>query len=169
MHIVYWPLIRYIVHHWGTTHQQLILWATRSPVRNKALKKKMSVKSFDEWKPWDIKSISLLRNQHSWSRESIIVQPCYNLLPTNNLILRQALCPSGITLLLKLYNGNSRTYNTYSFMPADSVWNLVTLLLTGWLCRDELLECFRGEVDEAFVDADNDDTDLDSWPADLRV
>ena len=54
-------------------------------------------------------------------------------------------------------------------MPAVSVWNLVTLLLTGWLCRDELLECFRGEVDEAFVDADNDDTDLDSWPADLRV
>ena len=60
MHIVYWPLIRYIVHHWGTTHQQLILWATRSPVRKKALKKKMSVKSFDECKPWGIKHISIL-------------------------------------------------------------------------------------------------------------
>lgn len=58
---------------------------------------------------------------------------------------------------------------THSFMPADSVWNLVTLLFTGWLFSDELLECFSGDVDDALVDADSDDTDLDSGPADLRV
>ena len=168
MHIVYWPLIRYIVHHWGTTHQQLILWATRSPVRKKALKKKMS-KSFDECKLWGIKRISILLKStflKSWIDYcATLLQPvAYKQSDSETSSL-----PIRYNPTIKTIYGNSRTYSTYSFIPAVSVWNLVTLLLTGWLCRDELLECFRGEVDEAFVDADNDDTDLDSRPADLRV
>lgn len=58
-------------------------------------------------------------------------------------------------------------YHTYSFIPASSVLNLVTRLLTGWLLREVLLVCFRGEADEALLLTDSDDIDLDSCPADL--